>query len=82
MLSTNLRRRELLLNLCAGLTALAATPLRAAELSDAEYLTATARVLAGFDPEIADDRFARLNDLWMGCGSAGLALHHRFVDQA
>ena len=57
---SNQRRRELLLNLCAGFAALAASPLRAADLSDSDYLTATARVLAGFDPEIADDRFARL----------------------
>jgi hypothetical protein len=64
MLSTNLRRRELLLQLCAGLTALAASPLRAADLilSDAEYLTATARLLAGFEPENADERFARLGE--------------------
>ena len=62
MLSTNLRRRQLLRNLCAGLAALAAAPLRAAELSESEYLTATARVLAGFEPEIADDRFTRLTE--------------------
>ncbi|HTT09772.1 MAG TPA: hypothetical protein VMG60_02690 [Burkholderiaceae bacterium] len=60
MHSTNLRRRELVRALCAGLSTLAAAPLRAAEFSDSEYLTATARVLAGFEPGIADERFERL----------------------
>jgi len=59
---SNQRRRELLRNFCAGLAALAARPLWAADLSDSEYLTATARVLAGFDPEITDERFARLTE--------------------
>jgi len=59
---SNQRRRELLRNFCAGLAAFAARPLRAADLSDSEYLTATARVLAGFDPEITDERFARLTE--------------------
>jgi hypothetical protein len=60
MHSTNLRRRELLRTLCAGFTACAASPLLAADLSDSEYLTATARVLAGFEPGITDERFERL----------------------
>jgi hypothetical protein len=62
MHSTNLRRRELLHTLCAGFAAVATSPLLAADISDAEYLTATARLLAGFDPELADERFARLTE--------------------
>jgi hypothetical protein len=61
MLSTNAVRRDLL-RLCAGLTALAASPLRATELSESDYLTATARILAGFEPEIEDERFVRLTE--------------------
>jgi hypothetical protein len=62
MHSTNQRRREVLHALLASFTALAANPLRAADLSNSEYLTATARVLAGFDPEVDDERFARLTE--------------------
>src|SRR5262245_22226 len=62
MVSTNLRRRALLRYLSASFSALAAGPLRATELSDSEYLTATARVLAGFDPEVEDERFTRLTE--------------------
>jgi hypothetical protein len=62
MHSTNQRRRELLHALLASFTAFAASPLRAADLSDSEYLTASARVLAGLDPEVADERFARLTE--------------------
>jgi hypothetical protein len=61
MLSPTASRRDLL-RFCAGLTALAASPLRAAELSDSEYLTATGRVLAGFEPDVDDERFARLTE--------------------
>ncbi len=61
MLSANASRRHLL-RFCAGLTALAASPVRASELSESEYLTATARVLAGLDPEVDDERFARLTE--------------------
>jgi hypothetical protein len=60
MVATNLRRRALLRYLSAGFSALAAGPLHATELPDSEYLTATARVLAGFDPEIDDERFTHL----------------------
>lgn len=62
MFQTNLRRREFLVGACAGLTALAAGPLRANTFSDGDYLTATARLLAGFEPEHADERFARLGE--------------------
>ena len=61
MLSTNASRRDLL-RFCAGLTALAASPLRAAQLSESDYLTATARVLAGLEPGVDDERFARLTE--------------------
>jgi hypothetical protein len=59
MLSTNASRRGLL-RFCAGLTALVASPVRATQLSESDYLTAMARLLAGFEPDIEDERFAKL----------------------
>ena len=41
---------------------MAIRPARAAEISEADYLTATARVLAGLEPETTDDRFQRLTE--------------------
>lgn len=61
MLSSFASRRDVL-RLCAGLTALAASPLRAAQLSESDYLTATARLLAGLEPDVDDERFARLTE--------------------
>lgn len=62
MLPLNSRRRELVLGLAASVAALAARPLHAATLSDSEYLTATARVLAGFEPDVDDERFTRVTE--------------------
>jgi len=62
MIPTNPQRRDLVLRLGAAVATIAVRPARAAEISAADYLTATARVLAGLEPEVADDRFQRLTE--------------------
>lgn len=82
-MQTILPGRRDALRLLAGISALAAAPARAAGISGSDYLTASARMLAGLDPEVNDRRFLRLaeqkawRDQIKACRAGADKLRHR-----